>query len=111
MKGAEMAEIKGTYDERFAALTEILSTNLDSGADLGASVAVTVEGSPVVDVWGGWADVDKTRPWESDTITNVWSTTKTMTSLCALVLADRGELDVNAPVATYWPEFKANGKE
>ena len=64
----------------------------------------------VVDLWGGWADVAKTRPWEKDTIVNVYSTTKTMTALCALILADRGELDFDAPVARYWPEFAANGK-
>jgi CubicO group peptidase (beta-lactamase class C family) len=70
-----------------------------------------VHGEPVVDIWGGWADPEKTRPWERDTITNVWSTTKTMTFLCTLVLHDRGELDYDAPVATYWPEFAANGKD
>ena len=106
-----MAEIHGTCDDRFAVLGEMLSASIDSGADLGASIALTIEGEPLVDVWGGWADADMTRPWERDTITNVWSTTKTMTSLCALVLADRGELDVNAPVASYWPDFGANGKE
>ena len=66
--------------------------------DVGASVAVYVDGEPVVDLWGGYADAARTDPWERDTITNVWSTTKTMTALCALVLADRGELDLDAPV-------------
>ncbi len=88
-----------------------LADQLDSGADLGASVAVFLHGDPVVDIWGGWADAEKTRPWERDTITNVWSTTKTMTFLVALMLYDRRELDFHAPVATYWPEFAANGKE
>lgn len=106
-----MSTVHGTCDPRFAALREILATNLDSGADIGASVAVVLEGTPVVDLWGGWADEAKTRPWERDTITNVWSSTKTMTSLSALVLASRGELDVYAPVAKYWPEFAQNGKE
>jgi CubicO group peptidase (beta-lactamase class C family) len=92
-------------------MREVLEANLESGADLGASVAVTVDGSPVVDLWGGWTDADRTTPWVADTITNVWSTTKTMTNLCALVLVDRGELDVFAPVSKYWPEFAANGKE
>ena len=59
----------------------------------------------MVDVWGGFADAARTIPWQRDTITNVWSVTKTMTALCALVLADRGELDLDAPVARYWPEF------
>ncbi|HEX5267825.1 MAG TPA: serine hydrolase domain-containing protein [Acidimicrobiales bacterium] len=106
-----MAEIHGTCDERFAGVAAVLSANLDGGLDVGASVAVFVDGRPAVDIWGGYADAEKTRPWERDTITNVFSTTKTMTALSALILADRGELDVHAPVARYWPEFKAAGKE
>ena len=106
-----MTEVHGTCDERFTAMRELLAANLASGADLGASVAVTLDGEPVVDLWGGWSDTDKTVPWAQDTITNVWSTTKTMTSLCALVLVERGQLDVYAPVAEYWPEFAANGKD
>ncbi|MDA0365193.1 MAG: serine hydrolase, partial [Chloroflexi bacterium] len=62
------------------------------------------------DLWSGFADEARTRPWERDTIINVYSTTKTMTALCALMLADRGELDLHAPVARYWPEFAQNGK-
>jgi CubicO group peptidase (beta-lactamase class C family) len=84
--------------------------NLDSGEDLGACFCMTVEGETVVDLWGGWADAQRTRPWVADTIVNVYSTTKTMTALTALLLADRGELDFDAPVARYWPEFAANGK-
>jgi CubicO group peptidase (beta-lactamase class C family) len=106
-----MPLVEGSCDERFGAMRQLLQANIDSGADLGASVAVTVDGKPVVDLWGGWADQEKTRPWLADTITNVWSTTKTMTNLAALVLVDRGELDVFAPVAKYWPEFAANGKQ
>jgi CubicO group peptidase (beta-lactamase class C family) len=77
---------------------------------VGASFCATKDGETVVDLWGGFADAEKTRPWERDTIVNVYSTTKTMTFLCALILADRGELDFDAPVAKYWPEFAANGK-
>jgi CubicO group peptidase (beta-lactamase class C family) len=106
-----MTDVQGLCDERFGAMRDILAANLASGADLGASVAVTIDGKPVVDLWGGWADTGQTRPWGRDTITNVWSTTKTMTNLSALVLVDRGQLDVYAPVATYWPEFATNGKE
>jgi CubicO group peptidase (beta-lactamase class C family) len=106
-----MTEIQGTCDARFEPIRDVLAANLASGADLGASVALTIDGEPLVDLWGGWADEARTRPWEADTITNVWSTTKTMTALSALVLADRGAIDVDAPVATYWPEFAANGKE
>ena len=104
-----MADLDGTCDERFAAVRDALAESLDND-DVGASVAVFVDGEPVVDLWGGYADPDRTRPWERDTITNVWSTTKTMTALCALILADRGEIDLDAPVATYWPEFVAAGK-
>src|SRR6478735_1316442 len=106
-----MTDVQGVCDAKFGALRDILAANLASGDDRGASVAVTIDGESVVDMWGGWADADQTTPWGRDTITNVWSTTKTMTNLSALVLADRGELDVYAPVAKYWPEFAANGKE
>ena len=108
---SDSGDVKGSFDGRFKALRDILAANLESGEDLGASVAVTVEGHPVVDLWGGWSDEGRQSLWGEDTITNVWSTTKTMTNLCALVLADRGLLDVDAPVARYWPEFAANGKE
>jgi CubicO group peptidase (beta-lactamase class C family) len=105
-----MADIQGTYDELFTAVPNTLAALLDAG-DVGGSVAVFVDGEPVVDVWGGHADADRTVPWRSDTIVNVWSVTKTMTALCALILADRGDLDPDAPVARYWPEFAAAGKE
>ena len=78
---------------------------------MGACVAVTLEGETVVDLWGGWRDRAKTLPWREDTIVNVYSTTKTMAALTMLLLADRGELDLHAPVKKYWPEFAANGKE
>ena len=105
-----MADIQGSYDELFAAVPSALAGLLDDG-DAGGSVAVFVDGEPVVDVWGGYADADRTVPWQRDTITNVWSVTKTMTALCALVLADRGELDLAAPVGRYWREFAVAGKE
>jgi CubicO group peptidase (beta-lactamase class C family) len=106
-----MAEIHGTCEPRFESVRTTLAGQLDRGEDVGASVAVLVHGEPVVDIWGGWADPEKTTPWGRDTITNVWSTTKTMTFLCMLMLYDRGELDFHAPVATYWPEFAQAGKE
>ena len=106
-----MAEISGFCDPKFIAMKDILSRSIDSGDDLGASVAVTINGKFVVDMWGGWADPEKKTPWNEDTITNVWSTTKTMAAMCALVLFDRGLLDFDAPVAKYWPEFAANGKD
>ena len=100
----------GATDDKFAAARGAFEANLANGADRGASFCATLEGETVVDLWGGWADEAKTRPWEKDTIVNVYSTTKTMTALCALIVADRGELDFDAPVAKYWPEFAANGK-
>ncbi len=106
-----MAEVQGTCEARFDGVRKALSASLDSGADVGASVAVFLHGEPVVDIWGGFVDTDDSTPWERDTLTNVWSTTKTMTFLCALMLADRGELDFHAPVSKYWPEFAAAGKE
>lgn len=101
----------GFTDEKFAAVREQFERNLTDGTDIGASFCVTINGETVVDLWGGWADEERTRPWEKDTIVNVYSTTKTMTALTALWLADKGKLDFDAPVAEYWPEFAANGKE
>ena len=105
-----MADVQGSYDDLFTAVPSALAGFLDAG-DTGASVAVFVDGEPVVDVWGGFADADRTIPWQRDTIANVFSVTKTMTALCALILADRGDLDPAAPVGRYWPEFAAAGKE
>ncbi len=103
-------EIKGTCSERFAPVREAFAHNLESGQDVGASVAVFVDGEPVVDLWGGHFDGTYTRPYERDTIAQGYSSTKTVTGLCALYLADRGEIDLDAPVAKYWPEFAAEGK-
>jgi CubicO group peptidase (beta-lactamase class C family) len=106
-----MADVHGTCDDRFESVRSALQQNIDSGAELGASIVVDIDGEIAVDIWGGFRDEAHAQPWDSDTITNVWSTTKTVTSLAALMLADRGELDVDAPVARYWPEFAAAGKE
>ncbi|MFT3855531.1 MAG: serine hydrolase domain-containing protein [Ilumatobacteraceae bacterium] len=103
--------VSGTCAPQFQELHDLLDASIDAGEDLGASIALIHDGEMVVDIWGGWADPERTRPWERDTIVNVWSTTKTVTSLAALILIDRGLLDVDAPVAKYWPEFAANGKE
>jgi CubicO group peptidase (beta-lactamase class C family) len=105
-----VVEVAGTCHEAFGAVRGTLAGMLERGDDLGASVAVVVGEEVVVDIWGGWADPERTRPWQRDTITNVWSTTKTMSSLCALILADAGQLDLDSPVSRYWPEFSAGGK-
>ncbi|MEV6805585.1 serine hydrolase domain-containing protein [Streptomyces sp. NPDC051132] len=103
--------IHGHCAPRFAAVREAFEENFRERGELGAAVAVTVAGETVVDLWGGWADAARTRPWERDTVVNVWSTTKGPVALCAHLLADRGLLDLDAPVAAYWPEFAAAGKE
>tara|TARA_Y100001970_G_scaffold68337_1_gene87051 strand:- start:94 stop:1260 length:1167 start_codon:yes stop_codon:yes gene_type:complete len=105
-----MTQINGVVNERFAAVAEALQRNFADPGEIGASAAVVHNGELVVDIWAGHTDEQRTQEWEKDTITNVWSTTKTMMAISALVLADRGELDFYKPVADYWPEFKAKGK-
>ena len=104
-------DIHGTCDTRFGHVRDAFERNFTELGDVGASFAMTVEGEFVVDIWGGHRDAAGMEPWVEDTIVNVYSSTKTMTALCALLLADRGELDLHAPVAKYWPEFAQNGKE
>jgi len=106
-----MADVQGSVSDRFAPLRDVLANHLDNADDIGASVAVIHQGELVVDIWGGYLDHAKTKPWSRDTIVNVWSTTKTMTFLIALMLADGGGLDFSQRVSHYWPEFAANGKE
>jgi len=104
-------KIEGFCDDRFARVRDAFEANFTERGDVGACFAVTLDGEFVVDLWGGYQDAARSRPWAEDTIINVYSTTKTMTFLCALMLADRGELNLDAPVADYWPEFAAGGKE
>jgi len=106
-----MGAVNGTCDSKFKELIDLLEANLASGEELGASIAIDLDGDLLVDLWGGWRDESRTAPWQRDTIVNVWSKTKTVTSLAALVLVSRGQLDPFAPVARYWPEFAAAGKE
>jgi CubicO group peptidase (beta-lactamase class C family) len=105
-----MADLQGTCAPRFDAVRETLQRNIDSGEERGASLVLDIDGERVIDLWGGFRDQAGTVPWGEHTITNVWSATKTVTSLAALMLVDRGDLDVHAPVAKYWPEFAAEGK-
>ncbi|MCZ6656531.1 MAG: serine hydrolase [Gammaproteobacteria bacterium] len=104
-------DIHGTCDPKFEKVKTLFEENFAERDDVGASVAVSVEGEYVVDLWAGFRDRAKTLPWEEDTIVNVYSTTKTMAAITALLLADRGELDFYAPVKKYWPEYAQNGKE
>jgi CubicO group peptidase (beta-lactamase class C family) len=104
-------KIEGTCDPRFRRVREIFAANFENGLEVGAAVAATIDGKTVFDLWGGYADKAKTKPWTRDTIVNVWSTTKGITSICAHRLVDQGKLDLDAPVAKYWPEFAQAGKE
>ena len=103
--------VHGTYDERFVNTVTQFAENFRTGADTGASYALSREGEMVVDIWAGYLDEAKEVPWVENSIVNVYSSTKTVSFLCALVLADRGLLDFDAPVADYWPEFAQNGKD
>lgn len=104
-------QISGHCDEKFSQVRAAFEQNFTERGDIGACFAVTLEGEYVVDLWGGHQDAARAKPWQEDTIINVYSSTKTMTFLVALMLADRGELDLDAPVARHWPEFAANGKD
>ncbi|MFF7891847.1 serine hydrolase domain-containing protein [Streptomyces sp. NPDC007907] len=104
-------QVHGQCDARFTAVREAFEENFRKRGELGAAVTVIIGGRTVVDLWGGWADAARSRPWERDTLVNVWSTSKGPVALCAHILADRGLLDLDAPVARYWPEFAAAGKE
>ena len=103
--------IQGYCEDRFKSVKEAFQRNFEKDLEVGASFAVTIEGKHVIDLWGGHADAEKTRSWERDTIVNVYSTTKVMASICIHILVDRGLLDLEAPVAKYWPEFAQAGKE
>ena len=102
--------IHGYCHDTFERVRDAFASNFADGSDVGASFALTVDGEYVVDIWGGHLDEDQRNPWKEDTIVNVYSTTKTMAAISALVLADRGEIDFYAPVSRYWPEFAQNGK-
>ena len=103
-------EVQGFCEDRFAPLRDAFVGNFDAGRELGASLAVTWQGRMVVDLWGGWADLEMTRPWQADTIVPVASTTKVMSTLIGLWMVDRGLIELDAPVARYWPEFAEGGK-
>jgi CubicO group peptidase (beta-lactamase class C family) len=105
-----MADVQGACDPRFARVRKTFEESFANG-ELGAAVSVVIDGESVVDLWGGFADEAQTRPWERDTIVNVYSTTKGMTAICANRLIDEGRLDIDKPVAHYWPEFAQKGKD
>ncbi len=104
-------KIEGICDKRFISAKNAFEKNFELGLEVGASFAVSLNGELVVDIWGGFSDSAKTKPWEKDTIVNVFSTTKVMTALCIYLLIDKGLIDVEAPVSKYWPEFAQANKE
>jgi CubicO group peptidase (beta-lactamase class C family) len=103
-------EIQGHCDPRYARVRDAFAEGFRAQGEIGAAVAIHVEGEPVVDLWAGHADPAKTRPWTRDTIVHLYSATKAMTALCALRLVERGALELDAPAARYWPEFAQQGK-
>ena len=105
------SEVSGFCHDRFAPVREAFEANFRERGDVGASFALSLEGEMVVDLWGGYRDAALSLPWQQDTIVNVYSTTKTMAAQCALLLADRGDLDLYALVSHYWPEYAQNGKQ
>lgn len=104
------AQVQGVCDARFAIVRDAFAENFVKRGDVGAAVCVYVDGKAVVDLWGGYEDAARARPWTRGTISSVASTTKGMTALCAHMLVERGFLDLDAPVARYWPEFARGGK-
>jgi CubicO group peptidase (beta-lactamase class C family) len=103
--------IHGYCDPKFSPVKEVFEEHFETDRELGAGVAVTLDGHPVVDLWGGYADPERTRAWEKDTLVNVYSTTKGITAVCLHRLVDQGLLDLDRRVSDYWPEFGQNGKE
>lgn len=110
MTAAAQTTIGGTCTDRFAAVREAFAANFDRHDEIGASFAVTLQGELVADLHGGWADPARTRPWTSDTVANVWSTTKGVQATCYAMAVERGLLSYDQPVTDFWPEFAANGK-
>ncbi|MBL1092131.1 MULTISPECIES: serine hydrolase domain-containing protein [Streptomyces] len=109
--GPATVNVNGHCAPEFAGVQEAFERNFRRHGEIGAAITVTLDGEPVVDLWGGHKDADRTQDWERDTLVNVYSTSKGMTALCAHLLVDRGELDLDAPVARYWPEFAQAGKK
>lgn len=106
----DLPEVYGACAAGFEPVRDAFETNFRDHGEVGAACAVVLDGKTVVDLWAGWADRERTRPWTRDTLVNVYSTTKGMTALCAHILADKGKIDLDAPVTEYWPEFGQRGK-
>ena len=111
MSDADMVPINGRCDRRFAPVREAFADNFTQRGECGAAVCIAVEGRVVVDIWGGYADAGRSRPWQGDTLVNVFSVGKAMAALSLHRLVGQGRLQVDHAVARYWPEFAAAGKE
>ncbi len=105
-----MFGIHGWTARRFGAVRDAFAANLEHHGDVGAACCVYVRGEPVADLWAGFADILAGKPWDEDTVQIVFSATKGITAICANLLAEQGRLDLDAPIASYWPEFAAAGK-
>jgi len=101
----------GHVDPAFKSVADVFRGLLDSGEETGAAVALYVDGRPVVDVWGGWADAAKSRPWRADTLATTFSVCKPLAALTVLRYVATGDIELDQPIAHYWPEFAAHGKE
>ncbi|KAK2599872.1 hypothetical protein N8I77_011593 [Diaporthe amygdali] len=106
-----MTGANGTYDPKFKGVFAKFQQFLESGQEVGASLTVKIDGKDVINLWGGYASGERTRPWTEDTIVNVYSTTKTVSALAVLLLINNGQLSPYDKVAKYWPEFAVNGKQ
>jgi CubicO group peptidase (beta-lactamase class C family) len=106
-----MPSIAGYVGAGFDAVRDAFAANFERHGDCGAACCVYVDGQPVVDLWAGFADHAAGDCWREDTIQIVFSATKGVTAVCANLLAERGRLDLDAPIAAYWPEFAAQQKE
>ena len=103
--------VDGFCDPEFSELEDIFSKAVKSGFDDGAGFSLEVEGKEVLNLWGGFSDRERQKIWKKDTLVNVFSVTKAMTSTCALQLIESGKLNPNALVSDYWPEYACAGKE
>ncbi len=111
MNDQSRVTVNGSCAPRFERVRDAFETNFRERNEIGAAVAVWVDGELAVNLWGGSADAAGRRPWQDDTLASIFSGSKALTSTCIHLLADRGELDLQAPVAEYWPEFAQAGKQ
>ncbi len=105
------AIIKGFCDPLFEKVKKTFTNSFIKRKETGASVCVVIEGKPVVDLWAGYSDAKRKKEWQKDTLVNIFSSSKGITSICALRLIDQGKLDLDEKVSTYWPKFQGSEKD